>query len=330
MDEVAHLAAADRLTEEGIIRARLVIKKEVSFPANLDAKIAAASLLGEKHIALQRRNDEGGLLAEGARLSAIQGGTPLENLVPGASEVVANIRVITEELIELTDGIGGGPLRGDLEETFSNSRKFTGDLNSLLTGEMEAFELHQMLVTLVSGLNEAGSSINELVVGSGEESESGLSARSEAILTNLEEFTEELNETMSGIPGEAPGLREQLEEITLEIHNIVVGGQGSREGLQTKINRITSDINSLMGEVQTLIVWSEYVAGTLAGRPSRLLWGSKPNEVPTKEEILEHFRRTNQPFPVKIREIEEGSEAEEERPFELRRNGILIPRGDRE
>ncbi|MEM9016424.1 MAG: hypothetical protein AAGC68_05375, partial [Verrucomicrobiota bacterium] len=96
------------------------------------------------------------------------------------------------------------------------------------------------------------------------------------------------------------------------------------------IDEITADINSLMAEVQTLIVWSEYVAGTLAERPSRLVWGSKPNEVPTKEEILEHFRRTGQPYPVKIREIEEDSESEPPPPFEWKRNGIFIPRGDRE
>ncbi|MEM9282453.1 MAG: MlaD family protein [Verrucomicrobiota bacterium] len=330
VDQVEHLSVDDRLTDEGVIRAHLVIEKEVSLPMNMNAMIGSASLLGEKHIALQRRDDEGGVLVAGAKLSAGKAGTLLDTLVPGANSIVANIQSITEELKDLTEGLGEGPLRDDLERTFSNSRTFTEDLNTLVTGEVEAIELHQMLVELVSSLNQAGGSINELVAGSEEDPESGLNARSQVILANLEEFSHELNEAIAGAPGGAPGLRQELEEITGEIHDIVIGGRGSRDGLQVKIDRVANDINSLMAEVQTLIVWSEYVAGTLAGKPSRLLWGSKPNEVPSKEEILEHFRSTNEPFPVRIREIEEGSETENEPSSGSPRNGILIPRANRE
>lgn len=66
-------------------------------------------------------------------------------------------------------------------------------------------------------------------------------------------------------------------------------------------------INTLMEEMNALVIWGEYITGTLAGKPSRLIFGSKANDVPTKEQPIEHMRRTHDPYPVRIKELESGS-----------------------
>ncbi len=65
-------------------------------------------------------------------------------------------------------------------------------------------------------------------------------------------------------------------------------------------------MNTLAEEMNALIVWGEYITGTLAGKPSRLIFGSKPNDVPSKEQIIEHLRRNQTPYPVRIKELESG------------------------
>ncbi|MEM7696825.1 MAG: MlaD family protein [Verrucomicrobiota bacterium] len=341
---IEHLPVDERLTDERVVRAHVVITDEVALPANLAATIGSSSLLGEKHLALRRLDDEAGLLADGAELIGSNSSSILESTVPGAGEIVANIRSITDELVAILDSLNESNFREDLEATLSNSRTFTEDINTLVSGEVKAIELHEMLVELITSLNEAGASlneagaslsetgtsINELVVGPEGDPDSGLSERSRIILSHLESFSKELDESLTGVPGGRPGLRQRLEEITEEMHLIVVGDSNSREGLQSNIDRLSRDLDSLTLELKTLIVWSEYVAGTLAERPSRLVWGSKLNTVPTKEEILEHFRRSDEPFPVEIEEIDEDRDDEGRGPIDLRNNGVFIPRSQRE
>jgi hypothetical protein len=66
-------------------------------------------------------------------------------------------------------------------------------------------------------------------------------------------------------------------------------------------------VNTLVEEMSALVVWGEYITGTLAEKPSRLIFGSKENDVPTKEQIIEHMRSTQSPYPVRIKELESGA-----------------------
>jgi hypothetical protein len=66
-------------------------------------------------------------------------------------------------------------------------------------------------------------------------------------------------------------------------------------------------VNTLVEEMNALVVWGEYITGTLAEKPSRLIYGSKENDVPSKEQIIEHMRSSQKPFPVRIKELESGA-----------------------
>ena len=124
VDRIEHLPAEARLTEEGVIRAHISILKEVDIPANVTVLITSETMLSEKHIALQRRDDEGGLLAQGAQLTSVSAGSMLEMLVPGGGAIVANLRSITDDLREFTEDIGKGTARKDIGTTLVNVREF--------------------------------------------------------------------------------------------------------------------------------------------------------------------------------------------------------------
>ncbi len=324
VDAVEFLAPEGRLTEDGIIRAYIAITEEVPLPADLDVLIGSESMLGEKHIALRRRGDAGGLLADGSHLSAAAAGSMLESLLPGGGAIVNNLRSITDDLRKFTEGMGDGSARKDIGASLANIRDFTENLNELLIGGDDAEGLHKKLIDLVDKLRDASGGINELVQGPEGAPEEGIGERSKVILANLEEFSESLNATISGSDGE-PGLRSRLDDISKEAHLMLAGDGGSQVGLRVKLDGVMSEVEKLMVEIQALIIWGEYVTGTLSEKPSRLIWGSKENDVPTKEEIIEHLRASDEPFPVQIREIEGGGGAGG--GDEQKKSGIFKPRG---
>ena len=326
VDRVEHLAPDHRLTEDGIIRAYIAITKEIPLPANLDVLIGSESMLGEKHVALKRRDDDGGLLADGAQMSAVAAGSMFESFLPGSGAIVNNLRAITGDLKKFTAGLGEGTARKDIGTTLANIREFTDNLNILLTGGDDAEGLHNKLVDLVDSLREATGGINEFISGPEGAPEDGLGERGKVILANIEEFSESLNATLSGAPDGEPGLRSRLDDISREAHLMLAGDGESQEGLRVKLDGVMTDVETLMIEIQALIIWGEYVTGTLSEKPSRLIWGSKENDVPTKEEIIEHLRNSDEPFPVHIREIGDGDADDDEK----KKGSIFKPRSNRE
>ncbi len=334
VDRVEFLAAEDRITEDGVVRAYIAITQEIPLPANLNVFIGSESMLGEKHIALRRLNDNGGLLADGSRLNAPAAGSMLETFIPGGDAIVNNLRTITGELKLFTEGLSEGTAREDITASLTNVRKFSENLNILLAGDDNVKELHNNVVDLVEKLRETSGLVNELIEGPKGSPEEGLGQRSKVILANFEEFSRELNLTMSGTPGGVPGLRSQLEEISEEIHLIVTGNGNSDKSLRIKIDGVMANIETLTLEIQTLLIWSEYITGTIAEKPSRLVWGSLENKVPTKEEILHHLRTTNMPYPVVIGELSDDGDAEkqssEDGNIDKKKSGFLIPRINRE
>jgi hypothetical protein len=69
-------------------------------------------------------------------------------------------------------------------------------------------------------------------------------------------------------------------------------------------------IHTLVEEMSALVIWGEYITGTLAEKPNRLIFGNKENDVPTKEQIIEHMRRSKEPYPVRIKELDSGAKPE--------------------
>lgn len=307
VDRIEHLAPADRILESNTVRVHIEVFSPAPIPSRLKVIISAESVLGEKHIALIRLDDEEGLLADGARLTSTSLGSLLEMMIPGGDAIFANIRDITADLKKITDPLGKGDASKKITDSLANIEAFTQQLKITFAGDGKTPGFGQKINSVADKLEDTATGIQELVKGPKGAADKGLAPRADAILSNLESFSKELNQTFAGTDGK-PGLKARVEEITTDLHRLLAGsGTASNPGLEKHLDTTMRKINTLMEEMNALVIWGEYITGTLAGKPSRLIFGSKANEVPTKEQLIEHMRRTHDPYPVRIKELESGA-----------------------
>ncbi len=308
VDRIEHLAPADRILQSNTVRVHIEVFEPAPIPASLKVIISAESVLGEKHIALIRLDDEAGLLADGARLTSTSLGSLLEMMLPGGDAIFANIRDITADLKKITDPLGKGDASKQITDTLANIEAFTQELKTTFTGDGKTPGFGQKINAVADKLEDTATGIQELVKGPKGAADKGLAKRADSILANLEIFSKELNQTIAGTPDGKPGLKSRIEEITNDLHKMLAGGEGaSGPGLEKHLDTTMRKINTLVEEMNALVIWGEYITGTLAEKPSRLIFGSKENDVPTKEQIIEHMRRTHSPYPVRIKELESGA-----------------------
>ena len=328
---IEHLAPADRIIQSSTVRVHVEVFEPAPIPAKVKIIISAASMLGEKHIALIRLDDEDGLLADGAKLTSSSLGSLLEMMLPDGDAIFANIRDITADLKKITGPLGQGDASQQITDSLANIEAFTQELKTTFAGDGKTPGFGQKINTVADKLEETVTGIQELVKGPKGAADKGLTNRADAILANLEGFSKELNQTMAGTSDGKPGLKKRIEEITTDLHKMLAGGENaSGPGLEKHLDTTMRKINTLVEEMSALVIWGEYITGTLAEKPSRLIFGSKENEVPTKEQIIEHMRRNHTPYPVRIKELESGAKPAASNPMpaesaapEEKKKGIL-------
>lgn len=331
VDHIEHLAPADRIIQNSTVRVHIEVFSSAPIPARLKVIISAASMLGEKHIALIRMDDEDGLLADGAKLTSTSLGSLLEMMLPGGDAIFANIRDITADLKKITTPLGEGDASKKITDSLANIEAFTQELKTTFAGDGTKPGFGQKINAVADKLEDTATGIQELIKGPKGAADKGLANRTDVILANLENFSKELNQTIAGTPDGRPGLKKRLDEITTDLHKIFAGGENaSGPGLEKHLDTTMRKINTLTEEMNALIVWGEYITGTLAGKPSRLIFGNKVNDVPTKEQIIEHLRSTHSPYPVRIKEHESAARPPSSTPMppesatpEEKKKGIL-------
>jgi len=308
VERIEHLAPTDRILQGNTVRVHVEVFKPAPIPSKLKIIISAESMLGEKHIALVRLDDEDGLLADGAKLTSSSLGSLLEMMVPGGDAIFANIRDITADLKKITDPLGKGDASKTISDSLANIEAFTQELKTTFTGDGKTPGFGQKINAVADKLEDTATGIQEIIKGPKGAADKGLSNRADAIFANLEVFSKDLNLMIAGTPGGKPGLKQRLDEITGDLHQILAGGDNaSGPGLEKHLDTTMRKVNTLVEEMNALVVWGEYITGTLAGKPSRLIFGSRENEVPSKEQIIEHMRRNHTPYPVRIKELESGA-----------------------
>ncbi len=327
IDSIEHLAPKDRLKPDSTIRMHVSILKKTPIAANVRIVISSESILGEKHLALTRVNDEGGLLADGTRLSSASTGSMLEMFLPGGDQIVTNLKEITESLRAIMAPLSKDEPSKKITSVLGNLEDFTKELKKVFSGDagkpglgVKFNDVADKLKSATARLDGTVESIETSIKGPAGKPEKGITARASATLENLEKFSNELNQTLSGSNGK-PGLHARLDDIANDIHAVFAGPKGEpEEALQKRLSAVMSKTDKVMEEMNALIVWGQYVTGTLAGKPNRLIFGSQENEVPTKEQIIEHLRRSKEPYPVEIKEEAAGS----------KRGGVTPPPADPE
>ncbi|WP_395717042.1 MlaD family protein [Prosthecobacter sp.] len=310
VERIEHLAPADRLVSHRPVRVHISVLEKADVPAHVKVVISAESILGEKHIGLVREDDDGGLLADGAKLTSDSLGSMLEMLLPGGDVLIANLKSITADIKKITDPLGKGDAAQKITDSLANIETFTDELKNVFAGDGKTPGFGQKLNTVADKLEETATGIQELVQGPKGAADKGLAKRADAVFANLETFSKELNATIAGVEGK-PGLRARIEEITADMHKLLAGGEGaSGPGLEKNLDTTMKKIHTLVEEMSALVIWGEYITGTLAEKPNRLIFGNKENDVPTKEQIIEHMRRSKEPYPVRIKELDSGAKPE--------------------
>lgn len=322
VERIEHLAPADRLAGGRPVRVHVSVMEKTAIPAHVKVIISAESILGEKHIGLVPVDDEGGLLADGAKLSSASLGSMLEMLLPGGDVLIANLKSITDDIKKITDPLGKGSASQKITDSLANIEAFTNELKTIFAGDGKTPGFGQKLNNVADKLEETAAGIQELVQGPKGAADKGLAKRADAVLANLETFSKELNATIAGADGK-PGLRARLDEITGDLHRLLAGGEGAAgPGLEKHLDTTMTKVQMLVEEMSALVVWGEYITGTLAEKPNRLIFGNKENDVPTKEMIIEHMRRSKEPYPVRIKELESSTKPEPPMS-ETKKKGIL-------
>lgn len=305
---IEHLALPDRLVSNRTVRVHIEVFEQADIPANVRVIISAESILGEKHIALVREDDDNGLLVDGARLTSSSLGSLLEVMLPGGDAIFANLKEITADIKKITGPLGDGDASSQITTSLANIEAFTQELKTVFAGDGKTPGFGQKLHAVADKLEATANGIQELVKGPEGAADQGLAKRADAIFANLEVFSKELNQTIAGTTDGKPGLRTRIEEITTDLHQLLAGGENaSGPGLEKHLDTTMRKVNTLVEEMNALVVWGEYITGTLAEKPSRLIFGSKENDVPSKEQIIEHMRHNQTPYPVRIKELETNS-----------------------
>lgn len=303
VEKVEHLPADRQLFEDRSIRAHIAINEEITLPANLDILLSSESMLGEKHVALRRIDDSGGALEDGAQIEAKAVGGMLDTMVPGASDIVADVQEITDSLAKLTRRLREGEFHEKITSTLTNIDSFTGDLRTSFSGEVGDPGISEKVKTLADNLNKVALDLGEFINGPEGSEDAGLSNQAGVVMENLQEFSQELNATLKGTPDGEPGLRVKLNDIADEVRFMLAGSDGSSDqGLHGDMDGVMDKIDDLVVEMQALVVWGQYITGTLAEKPNRLIFGNKPNDVPTKEQLIEYLGTHGAPYPVIIKE----------------------------
>ncbi len=293
------LSPTDRLPGKAdhAIRIEVHVLQDVGLPANVEAKVKSASLLGSSLLALDLVGPtEIGKLEDGARLFG-GNGSSLDALVPGASDLISGIQTLVTNLNAVIEGLGGHEMGQNAAETFQNLRDASAELKDALEGEkgVRAF---------AEKLNRVADDLHELIAGADGEEAASLKAKLAAVLENLESTTSGWKETF----GPKGGVNARLSRIAEGIDRLVNGdAAGNAKGLRDELPALAGDLRGVAEEARVFLVYAEYFAGSLAAKPRRLLFGDNDDiRIPSKEEILEYYRKEGETLPIDPGAFDEG------------------------
>tara|TARA_R110000850_G_scaffold108742_1_gene221237 strand:- start:5039 stop:6265 length:1227 start_codon:yes stop_codon:yes gene_type:complete len=308
VESLEQLAPNSRIDPDAVIRLHISITEQLEIPSNIEISITSDSMLGERYVSIRRVDDSGGSLSGEAQLLANAPSSMLETLIPGGSELLSDLRIIATNLKTFTSDLNSKKGGKNLSDSFENLSEITTKVKTILSDESgDIEELLGQIHTISDNLLILSNDLNDLVSGPEGNPEKGVITRADRLLTGFEDLSRELNLTIRGTSSE-PGLRQKANRIADELDAILAGAD-NEAGMRERLNSTISKLDSVLLETQALIIWGEYITGTLAERPSRLIFGSELNEVPTKEQIVEFLRNNDAPYPVIIKGNSESSNA---------------------
>lgn len=260
------LSAEERLASgdpRNTVQVTLALTKVVPpLPTDITVTVSADTLLSDKFLLLSGGTPGGNVLADGA---VLQGTPPV------------SIDELSRNLDQTLNGLRG---------LVGNGGDKTGDLLKRVSG---------LIATTQSVLGDAKGLVGEArpVVSDAHT----LVAQAKGVVTEAGEFFNSADVVVADAgqlisENRLPVKRTfaKLEVAAATFDQLASNGNSLLVKNEKKLSEIISDFNVTSRNLKVISVYAEILTRVLAERPSRLIWGGRPNAVPTREQILESSR----------------------------------------
>ena len=241
------------------VQVTLALTKAVPpLPTDITVTVAADTLLSDKFLLLSGGTPGEKVLTDGAVLQGI----------PPVS-IDALSRNIDETLNGLRGLVGtGGDKTGDLFKRVSGlidtTQGVLGDAKGLIGEARPVMNDAQTLVTQAKGVvNEAGEFFNA----------------ADVVVADAGQLISE-----NRLPVKRTFARLEIAAGTFD--QLATRGNSLLVNNEKKLSEIISDFSVTSKNLKVTSAYAEIITRILAERPSRLIWGGRSNDVPTREQIL--------------------------------------------
>jgi ABC-type transporter Mla subunit MlaD len=115
-------------------------------------------------------------------------------------------------------------------------------------------------------------------------------------LTSINQVLEEVQKDGKGLPSKVNSLLVKADSLAVNADSLVQQMDGILKNNDKNLDQTLADLRVLTQNLKVVSTYAKSITSTLGQKPWRLVWGSKPNELPTEEEIL----KAKDPIPVKV------------------------------
>ena len=259
--------------QKGVIRVTVQLNDEVPpIPSNVTAGVASETLLGDKFIALTGGGPDTTPLADGAVIQA-QEAVGFEALASSAQQAIENVNHLLARLNKdypqlvprLADLLGQGGL------LLSQGSNFLGSANGALTNANE------IVVKFRVDSAEAMSKLNALLT------------QGQTIATNTDS-------AIIRVDALVKNSEQSLHQILANTDNAIIRIDSLVKNNEPSLHQILEELRVVSQNLKVVSTYTKSLTGTLATKPSRLIWGGKKNPLPSERQILE----SSTPIPIEL------------------------------
>lgn len=233
-------------------------------PSDTSAGLSSETMLGEKFIALTAGNPAFPPLADGA--------------------------VITGRDVSSMDAVAGAA-----QQAIENVNKILVQLNSD----------YPRLVPRLADLLEQGNSL--LSQGSNfMQNANGAMTNANGAISNVGELvakfrtdTTQLISQLDALLGQGRGIATNADHAVLQAGALLGNADKLIQNNEPGVHQLLEELRVVSQNLKVITTYTKALTGTLGAKPSRLIWGSQKNPLPSEQQILESTQPVLVPLPEK-------------------------------
>ncbi len=250
-----------------------------SIPSDITAAVAAETMLGEKLILLSGGTYEAPPLNPGTVIAGTEAGS-IDDLARSAKAAIDNVNDIMEKLKE------DYPLLiPKLTEIMEKGSSLAGNADGAIT-ELRGHMTN--IVERVSGLTVKVDGI----LGQA----SNLVSNADGAITNVHNVTVDFKADYKDLMSKLKDVLETANEAMEKGKGVLARADGVLDENDDEIKQLIQELRVVSQNLKVVSTYAKATFATLGEKPSRIIWGSKPKNLPTEEEIL----NSTNPVPIKI------------------------------